>query len=73
MEYDYSFTTWPRETWGYPPDVYRLLGLLGRQSVTVTLTEEGFERFRSDCMRYGLQLCTIRRTPATSEAVPEEA
>lgn len=68
--YNYSFSVWPSETWGFEKPVFELFKFLNRR-VEITFTPDEFERFRSGLSHHGLTLREVERVPyAEPEYVP---
>ena len=60
--YDYSFSVWPSETWGFPRDMFDLFGCLNAR-VEMAMTPERFESFRSTMSHQGFTIREIERIP----------
>lgn len=60
--YNYSFSVWPSETWGFERAVYELFKALNSR-VEMTFTPEEFERFRSGLSHHGFTLREAERVP----------
>lgn len=58
--YDYSFSVWPSETWGFDKAVFDLFKLIGGR-VELSFSESEFEKFRSALSHHGLTLREIER------------
>ncbi|MCE9556613.1 MAG: hypothetical protein K8T91_24955 [Planctomycetes bacterium] len=60
--FNYTFSVWPNETWGFDPAVFKVFKTLhGR--VELCFSPEEFETFRSGLSSHGLTLREIERTP----------
>jgi hypothetical protein len=67
--YDYSFSVWPSETWGFDRSVFALFTALGTR-IEMDFSEDEFEAFRSGLSHHGLTLREIeRRQHADPESV----
>jgi hypothetical protein len=60
--YDYSFSVWPDEKWGFDSSVFSLFRALGTR-VEMEFSEGQFELFRSSLSHYGLTLREVERVP----------
>jgi hypothetical protein len=70
MRYNYSFSVWPCETWGFGPEVFDLFRMLGGR-VEMEFAQPEFERFRAALAFHGLTLREVERVPyCEPEPVP---
>jgi hypothetical protein len=60
--YNYSFSVWPSETWGFGRSVFVLFESLGTR-IEMAFTEHEFEWFRSELSHHGLVLHEVERVP----------
>jgi hypothetical protein len=67
MEYLYTFSVWPSESWGFDRAVFQLFEALSGR-VEMRFTPEEFESFRSALNHHGL---TLREVERVRHAEPE--
>jgi hypothetical protein len=60
MDYLYTFSVWPSETWGFDRAVFQLFEVLAGR-VEMQFRPEEFEAFRSALNRHGLTLREVER------------
>ena len=60
--FDYTFSVWPDETWGFDRAVFVTFEALGAR-VEMTFTPSEFETYRSALSRHGLTLREVERVP----------
>ena len=60
--YNYSFSVWPDETWGFEKAIFDLFKMLNGR-VEMTFKPEEFERFRSSLSHHGLTVREAERVP----------
>jgi hypothetical protein len=61
-KYDYTFSVWPAERWGFSGALFDLFRLLSPRA-EMTFTAEEFEGFRSALNRNGFTLRAVVRVP----------
>jgi hypothetical protein len=60
--YNYEFSVWPSEGFGFNRAVYQVFEMLGGR-LAMEFTESDFERFRSELSHNGFTVREIERVP----------